>query len=106
MNPEYINTLALWVGFAALGALVLLVLAAGYLTAYELVKKCGERILLPLWLYHFATIAVRLRQYRPDTKKMTPEESRSLVCRFILNEVHRLEREHPEMKGLLKELLR
>ena len=105
MNPDTIVNSMVYVGFAAWAILSVAALVAGYLLVYELVKAALQRIFLPLWLYHMVTVLARARAYRPS-KGAEPEDCRRLMVRFLWQEIRSIELSRPEMRGLMKELLR
>ena len=95
MNPELFNQIALWIGYAALLLFVLCVLAFGYLCLYEMVKEIGQRVFLPVWVWHVITTISIVR--------LSKAEKPEAYVRYLFEMLKDKERESPELKGLLEQ---
>jgi hypothetical protein len=95
MNAEMLNHIALFVGWAAMLALVVCVIGGGYLCAYEICKAVGSRIFFPVWAWHILT-AIAVIKSSKTTKK-------SMYIHYLFQVLRKHEERHPDLRGLLDE---
>jgi len=93
MNTEMLNMIALYVGWAAVLALVVCVLGGCYLCAYEICKAIGSRIFFPVWIWRILTTIAVI--------KSSKTTERGMYIRYLFQTLEDHEEKHPDLKGLL-----
>lgn len=97
MNPDTIQSIALWLGYISLSFIAVFALVGGYIIAYKLIDIAGSKLFFPIWAWEIIKLIAIFRASRGGDKDM--------YVRYILIAMSELERKRPELRGMLDEVV-